>query len=87
MIRSWQALMVYLEEQDCYELDDQDWGYPIWRCRGTGKDCGLDLNCEIDDFLICSICARLGIDTPNGHDSPLRVAQRLRDDINGDNSQ
>ena len=83
MIKSWDAFIAYLcEVQQCELIDDLDWGYPIYRCSSNGKECGLDLDSDIDDFLICSICDRLGIPVPDGHDGEIEAIRQIKNDIN-----
>lgn len=57
--------MEFLRANGCDPVDETDWAYPIWRSKGTGRICGLDLDKDLDDFMICAICHELMID-PSG---------------------
>lgn len=71
MLSTWGGFTEFLIDNGCELIDESDWGYPIYRRKGNGKICGLDLNTELDDFMICAICHEFMIEPPNEHDHGL----------------
>jgi len=80
-MQTWDELISILEADGCMLIDDTDWAYPIYRCKYTGKMVGLDLDSELDDFMICYIYNALGLQPPAPLTEKGKVVKNIRNRI------